>query len=316
MSDKKIRFIDTEDNTLFTIPDGGSVVITHPSGEQYYMKCVYMDDTRFKVQDTEYPIRYFAEMSARNNTTVAPVPNPPFHAGYRIAVRKPAGDMIIVHGHAPHARLPWATWQAHRDAPTDYSMGIYRAERYEAYTDMNVRAWAAGQGIPYTASQASDNQIEFRGPDFRPAFSIADGSNIVITCFDGEQIIQKCKFIDAYHLYVGSTVYHVDEFASRMATNGNIYAPETRPEFAEGYHIIWKMAAKDRVFAMGHNPEAAQPWATWQGVKGREGYESGHFYDQRSDAYTDLIRRTNAHREGRQYDAWKPPKQKDRGDRG
>jgi len=309
MSDNKIRFIDMDGGTLFTIPDGGSVVITHPSGEQYYMKCRYVDETHFKVEDATHPARYFAELTARSNAAVAPDPAPEVYEGYRIVARKPAGDLVIVHGHAPHARLPWATWQASGGAPTDYSMGIYRAERWEALTDMNTRAEAARQGIPYTAKRTSGKQIEFRGPDFRPAFSIADGSNIVVTCDDGEQVIRQCVYINECHMYVGFAVYHADEFASRMAQDGSTYVPETKPEFASGYHILHKMPAGDKVFAMGYSAGAAQPWATWQGVKGRAGYDSGHFYSLRDDAQADLVGRTCAHREGRPYEAYQPPKQ-------
>ncbi|MCL2299146.1 MAG: hypothetical protein FWC27_03240 [Firmicutes bacterium] len=160
----------------------------------------------------------------------------------------------------------------------------------------------------------SDKQIEFRGPDFRPAFSIPDGGNIAITFDDGEQVIRQCRYIDPFHLYVGSTVYHVDEFASRMARVGNTYAPETKPEMVDGYHIVHKMPARGLLFVMGHNPEAAQPWATWQGMKGGAGYKEGHFYAEKSSAHTDLAGRTCAHREGRRYEAYKPPKQKDRSD--
>lgn len=69
--------------------------------------------------------------------------------------------------------------------------------------------------------------IIFRDSDtYKEMFHIKDGDSIKLTlAFDGEEVVRKCRWIDEVHLYVGSTSYHIDEFATVMARNGNKYEP-------------------------------------------------------------------------------------------
>ncbi|MFR6298053.1 MAG: hypothetical protein ACLUML_02320 [Acutalibacteraceae bacterium] len=46
-----------------------------------------------------------------------------------------------------------------------------------------------------------------------------------ITLSDGEQLDRTCRYIDDYHLEVGSNLYHICEFAERMEQNGNTVIP-------------------------------------------------------------------------------------------
>jgi len=57
-------------------------------------------------------------------------------------------------------------------------------------------------------------------------FSVPDGSNIVLTDSDGEKTTLPCKFIDEYHTQIGSSVYHIRQFAEMMERIGTAYAPE------------------------------------------------------------------------------------------
>ena len=101
---------------------------------------------------------------------------------------------------------------SHRTAssPSDYNFYCYCYEK--PWLDRNIEKAAQG--------------IRFKDANYREIFRIPDGSNIVITTAWGEKIEQACRYIDDTHCEVGSNVFHVDEFAERMARNGATYAPK------------------------------------------------------------------------------------------
>jgi hypothetical protein len=149
MEEKMIRFIDPQYNTLFKIPDGGSIVVTRPNGEQSIGICKYLDETHVAVNGSCYHICQFAEIQQRNGATVEPEKEPEMVGGhYRIIHRIPVGDKVYVLGHSPTAVQPYATWQAYRDKPgKDY--GHYWSNRSDAWSDLLCRADAERTGKPY-----------------------------------------------------------------------------------------------------------------------------------------------------------------------
>lgn len=63
-----IRFIDSQYNTLFHIPDGGDIVITLSYGERLQCPCQFLDECHTKVGANVYHICEFAEkMEAAGN---------------------------------------------------------------------------------------------------------------------------------------------------------------------------------------------------------------------------------------------------------
>lgn len=63
---KTIRFINSDYKTLFTIPDGGSITITYPDGEQLTRPCKFLDECHTQVGNSVFHICEFAEkMEAR-----------------------------------------------------------------------------------------------------------------------------------------------------------------------------------------------------------------------------------------------------------
>jgi hypothetical protein len=149
MAEKMIRFIDPHYNTLFTLPDGGSIVVTRPSGEQYVGVCKYLDETHLSVNGSTYHICEFAEIQERIGSTVEPETEPEMVGGrYRIIHRIPVGDKIYVMGHSPKAAQPYATWQAYCDSPGK-DWGHYWSSRSDAWGDLLCRADAERTGIPY-----------------------------------------------------------------------------------------------------------------------------------------------------------------------
>jgi len=66
--------------------------------------------------------------------------------------------------------------------------------------------------------------IRFMNSNYNEMFTIKDGDSIKITRgFDGGKVIRKCRFIDETHLNIGTTPYHLYEFAERMEQSGNRY---------------------------------------------------------------------------------------------
>ena len=160
----------------------------------------------------------------------------------------------------------------------------------------------------------NSKQIRFIDPDYNTLFMLPDGGNIVITHPDGEQYVRACKYLSEMHAQIGNESLHICQFAEMMQRAGATYLPETEPEIVVGYHIVERRPAGDTVIKLGHNLRAVQPWVTWQGYPNDPGnVDFGHYYTKKSDANTDLFRRTEAARMGRGYEAYKPPKPKDRG---
>lgn len=148
MDGKMIRFIDSQYNELFTIPDGGSIVVSRSNGEQTVGVCKYLDETHFEANGICYHICQFAEIQERNDFKYEPENEPEMVDSYRITNRIPVGNKTFVLGHSPKAVEPYATWQAYRDKPGK-DLGHYWTNRSDAWTDLQRRANAERTGIPY-----------------------------------------------------------------------------------------------------------------------------------------------------------------------
>lgn len=68
--------------------------------------------------------------------------------------------------------------------------------------------------------------IRFVDLHYHELFRIPDGGSIVVTAAWGEKSERICRYIDEYHTEVGSTLYHICEFAERMNRNGAAYEPK------------------------------------------------------------------------------------------
>ena len=153
--------------------------------------------------------------------------------------------------------------------------------------------------------------IRFIDSHYKELFRIPDGGYITITLDNGEQLIRRCKYHGECHVDVGNSgLYHICEFAEKMERNGNTYEPCPEPEIVAGYVITDRMPVRDKVFVLAHNPDAVQPWVSWQGRNDRPGYDLGHYWSNRSDAWGDCFRRADAERTGRSYDHTKFIKQR------
>ena len=147
---KEIQFITPNYDELFRIPDGGSIVITRPEGEEYIAECKYLDPTHFETKNGNcYHICQFAEIQERNGATVKPETEPEINCGYRIIQRNHIRNKVFKLGVNPNAVQKYVTWQSYRDNPTRYDWGHYWNDRSSANTDLFRRTDAERTGTVY-----------------------------------------------------------------------------------------------------------------------------------------------------------------------
>lgn len=72
MDKKEIRFIDSNYNELFRIPDGGRIKITTVEGGEIDRKCKYVDECHTQIGYDVFHIKQFAEIMERNGNTYEP----------------------------------------------------------------------------------------------------------------------------------------------------------------------------------------------------------------------------------------------------
>ena len=74
MSEKKyIRFINSDYETLFHIPDGGRIRITYPDREPAERVCRFIDEYHTAVGSNRYHICEFAQQMKQDHSTVIPL---------------------------------------------------------------------------------------------------------------------------------------------------------------------------------------------------------------------------------------------------
>lgn len=73
--------------------------------------------------------------------------------------------------------------------------------------------------------ESAERGIRFIDPHYKEQFRIPDGEKIRITFSDGKTEDRICRYIDDYHLEVGSNLYHICEFAELMEQCGNKVEP-------------------------------------------------------------------------------------------
>jgi len=70
---KYIRFIDSDYKTLFFLPDGGRIRITHRDGKQFDRICRFIDVCHTKIGYEHFHICEFAERMEQNGATYEPL---------------------------------------------------------------------------------------------------------------------------------------------------------------------------------------------------------------------------------------------------
>lgn len=78
------------------------------------------------------------------------------------------------------------------------------------------------------AHESGKNLIPIRNASrsYEPDFYLEDGKSITITGPEGSKDTISCKFLDDHHFMLGSTCYHVDQFAELVQRNHLRCEPE------------------------------------------------------------------------------------------
>ena len=74
----------------------------------------------------------------------------------------------------------------------------------------------------------AERGIRFINPHYQEQFRIADGEKISIKLGDGKTMERTCRYIDDYHLEVGTNLYHICEFAELCERNGHTVEPAAK----------------------------------------------------------------------------------------
>ena len=72
--------------------------------------------------------------------------------------------------------------------------------------------------------------IRFIDSRYNEKFRIADGDKITIRYSNGNSAERTCRYIDEYHLEVGSNLYHICEFAEMCERNGHTVEPAEKTQ--------------------------------------------------------------------------------------
>jgi len=143
---KQIRFIDTCGNTLFLLPDGGSIIITYANGEQIIKTCHYVTVDLAEFDGTERYLTAFAEECQRTGAVFAPEAVPEYYENYHIVRKIPVPGNVIALGHDRNHCWPYVTLE--RSQVRDgYDYPCYFTEGRKANEDYarRVLEWQRGK---------------------------------------------------------------------------------------------------------------------------------------------------------------------------
>ena len=71
----------------------------------------------------------------------------------------------------------------------------------------------------------AEKGIRFIDSHYKELFRIPDGGKVKIHYSWNEEQIRTCRYIDDYHVEIGSNLYHICEFAERMEYGGHTCEP-------------------------------------------------------------------------------------------
>ena len=90
---------------------------------------------------------------------------------------------------------------------------------YNLYCYCYVKEWLNNH------IKEAEKGIRFITPNYKEKFRIPDGDTVRVTLPDGSYFDEVCRYVDDYHLELGSSIYHICELAERLEANGNTVIP-------------------------------------------------------------------------------------------
>ena len=80
-------------------------------------------------------------------------------------------------------------------------------------------------GLARSAPEGRRERNPFIDSHYKELFRIPDGGKVKIHYSWNEEQIRTCRYIDDYHVEIGSNLYHICEFAERMEYGGHTCEP-------------------------------------------------------------------------------------------
>ena len=69
--------------------------------------------------------------------------------------------------------------------------------------------------------------VRFIDPHYTELFRMPDGGQVRLTYRDGKSVVRTCRYVDDYHSEIGSSLYHICEFAEMCEQSGIKVEPAT-----------------------------------------------------------------------------------------
>lgn len=135
--------------------------------------------------------------------------------------------------------------------------------------------------------------IEFVTSDGQKLLEVPEDGYIKLRLSSNETITRQVKRVNDRYVIVGDRMDSIKDFADFMVRNCDDWAYEPHPETVQGYVITDKTEIGKQVVVMAHNPKAPNPYVTWQGHAGREGYDWGHYKNDPQRAREDYAQRVS-----------------------
>lgn len=147
-----------------------------------------------------------------------------------------------------------------------------------------------------------DKVVAIRADVFSPEYRRGDYQLVWVTGGNGAQANARGSAVFCYHLNTGEHTRFerrdvqgvVKELPGWAQENlARLQAEQEKPteekEYAGRYEITERIEAGSKVFALGHSPNAPQPYGTWEGYVGRKGnFNYGHYFSIYDAAKADL----------------------------
>ena len=130
------------------------------------------------------------------------------------------------------ARLPGDDWYGFRADTKNYS---YFFRMQTAPGDYNFYCYCFRRDWLNQHMADAENGIRFITSDYEDRFRLPDGGKIKIKYPNGDSAELRCRFIDSAHMEtdtpsgIGTTIWHICEFAERMEKSGVSVEPVTEP---------------------------------------------------------------------------------------
>ena len=154
--------------------------------------------------------------------------------------------------------------------------------------------------------------VAVKAEALRPEYRRGDVQLVFVTHGGGAMANPRSTSVFCYHLTDGKQARYdrhqiqgrIREIPEWAKIQLDLLQKEREPVESElpseknaNYTITMRVQVGKMEFVLGENPDAPSPYVTWQHLKGRTGYDLGHYLNDRETAIKDLNRRANNERE-------------------